>query len=269
MTAYWNHLSFEFKTGLRNSSQLLMNYLFPLGFFVMMGVVMTQINPLFPKTIVPAMIIFATMSAAILGLPGPLVEGREAGVYRSFKINGVPAMAILAMPGLSTLFHVGIVAIIITVAAPAFFGGAAPVDWVAFAAVTLVTAFTCGALGSLIGVVAKDSRSTVLWSQLVFLPSMLLGGLMMPLSMLPASFRDIAGLLPPAQAMQAYLGLAFRQETALDPALSLAVLAATGVLALALAVYLFSWDSRNNAHRGRTVLALAVLLPGLVGLVLV
>ncbi len=268
MTAYWNHLNFEFKIGLRNPSQLLMNYLFPLGFFVMMGVVMTQINPLFPKTIVPAMIVFSTMSAAILGLPGPLVEAREAGVYRSFKINGVPAIAILAMPGLSTLFHVCIVAIVITFAAPAFFGGTAPVDWPGFVLVTLVTVFTCGALGSLIGVIAKDSRSTVLWSQIIFLPSMLLGGLMMPLSMLPASFQRIAGLLPPARAMQAYLGLAFRQETALDPALSLAILAATGVLALALAVYLFSWDSRNNARRGQAVLALIVLLPSVLGLFL-
>lgn len=266
MTAYWNHFAFEFKGGLRNQSQLLMNYLFPLGFYVMMGVVMTAVNPLFPKTIIPAMIVLCTMSAAILGLPGPLVESREAGVYRSFKINGVPALAILAMPGLSTIFHVLVVAGIVTLTAPVFFSGAIPTNWLGFAAVTLATVFACGAIGALIGVVAKDSRSTVLWSQLIFLPSMLLGGLMMPLAMLPASMARFAGLLPPAHAMQAYLGLAFGQETVFDPLRSLAILVVSGLMALALAVYLFNWDSSNQSRRGHPLLALLVLIPYVVGI---
>ena len=266
MTAYMNHLSFEFKSGLRNQSQLLMNYLFPLGFYAMMGVVMTQVNPQFPKTLIPAMIVFCAMSATILGLPGPLVEAREAGIYRSFKINGVPAFAILAMPGLSTIFHVFLVAIVITLTAPAFFGGTAPADWLAFAAVTVVTVFTFGGIGALIGVIAKDARSTVLWSQLIFLPSMLLGGLMMPLSLLPASVARVSGLLPPAHAMQAYVGLAFRQETVFDPMRSLLILAGSGLLTFGLAIYLFNWDSRNNARRGHPLMALLVLVPYVAGI---
>ena len=47
MTAFINHFSFEFRTGIRNKQLLLMNYLFPLGFFLMMGFVMAGINPLF------------------------------------------------------------------------------------------------------------------------------------------------------------------------------------------------------------------------------
>lgn len=45
MTAFINHFVFEFKTGLRNSNNLLMNYLFPLGFYAMMGLIMTRIFP--------------------------------------------------------------------------------------------------------------------------------------------------------------------------------------------------------------------------------
>ncbi len=268
MTAYWNHFSFEFKTGLRNSSQLLMNYLFPLAFYAMMGLVMTQINPLFKETMVPAMVVFCAMTATILGLPGPLVEAREAGVYRSFRINGVPAWAILGMPALSAIFHVLIVTVIIAVTAPAFFGGTAPVDWPAFAAVTLVAVFTSGGIGALIGVISKDARSTVLWSQLIFLPSMLLGGLMMPLSVLPASVARVAGLLPPAHAMQAYVGLAFHQATVFEPARSMAILAASGLIAIGLAIYMFNWDSQNMARRGHPLMALLVLLPYLAGILL-
>ena len=50
MTALIHHFTFEFKTGLRNSTLLLMNYLFPLAFYAMMGLVMTQINPLFRES---------------------------------------------------------------------------------------------------------------------------------------------------------------------------------------------------------------------------
>lgn len=266
MTAYLQHLSFEFNSGLRNSSQLLMNYLFPLSFYAMMGLVMTQINPFFKEVMVPAMVVFSAMTATVLGLPGPLVEAREAGVYRSMKINGVPAFAILAMPTLSTIFHVLIVTVIIVATAPIFFGGTAPIDGLAFVGVTLVTVFTCGAIGALIGVISKDARSTVLWSQLIFLPSMLLGGLMVPLSALPASVARVAGILPPAHAMQAYVGLAFRQATVYDPVHSLVILAASGLIALGLAVYLFNWDSHNSARRGHPAMAALVLLPYLAGL---
>jgi ABC-2 type transport system permease protein len=265
MTAFANHFSFEFKTGLRNQSQLLMNYLFPMAFYAMMGLVMTQVNPLFPKTIIPAMIIFSALSSAVLGLPGPLVESRESGIYRSFKINGVPAISILAMPALTTIFHVLIAAAIIVITAPLFFNGATPVNWGGFVLVTLLTVFTCGSIGALLGVIAKNSRETVLLSQIIFLPSMLLGGLMMPLSMLPASVRGISALLPPTHAMQAYLGLAYGEQTVINPTLSVLTLLVSGLLAFGLAIYLFSWDSRNDARRGHRLLALLVLVPYLVG----
>jgi ABC-2 type transport system permease protein len=167
MTAFANHFAFEFKTGLRNSSLLLMNYLFPLGFYAMMGLVMTQINPGFKEAMLPAMVIFTIMASNLLGLPGPLVESREAGIYRSFKINGVPALSILAIPALTTVFHALIASGIIALTAAPLFGGLNPVHWGSFVLLVLLTAFTFSAIGALIGVVSNGSRSTVLWSQLI------------------------------------------------------------------------------------------------------
>jgi ABC-2 type transport system permease protein len=265
MTAFVQHFTFEFKTGLRNSTQLLMNYLFPLAFYAMMGLVMTQVNPLFTETMIPAMAVFVAMVSTLLGLPGPLVESRDAGIYRSFKINGVPAPSILSIPALSTIVHVLIVITLITVTAAPFFGGALPKNWGGFVLVTLVSILAFGAIGALIGVIATGARSTVLWAQMLFLPSMLLGGLMMPLSVLPASVRSVAGVLPATQAMQAYLGLAYGQETAIAPWSAVAILLAGGVLAFGLAIYLFNWDSRNDVRRGHPLLALLALAPYAVG----
>ncbi len=88
MKAFAYHFSFEFFTGLRNKTLLLMMYLLPLGFHFMMGLMMVDINPFFLETMIPAMVIFAILSGMILGLPQPLVEAREAGIFRSYKING-------------------------------------------------------------------------------------------------------------------------------------------------------------------------------------
>jgi ABC-2 type transport system permease protein len=44
MNAFISHFSFEFRSGIRNKTLLLMNYLFPLGFYFMIGLLMTQIN---------------------------------------------------------------------------------------------------------------------------------------------------------------------------------------------------------------------------------
>jgi ABC-2 type transport system permease protein len=37
------------------------------------------------------MVVFALMAGCLLGLPDPIVAAREAGIFRSFKIHGVPA----------------------------------------------------------------------------------------------------------------------------------------------------------------------------------
>lgn len=268
MNAFANHFAFEFKTGLRNATSLLMNYLFPLGFYILMGVVFTQINPPFKETIIPAMVIFSAMASSLLGLPGPLVESREAGIYRSYKINGVPAISILAIPALTTMIHTLIVSGIVAITAVPLFGGTAPASWPMFILITLLTVFTMGSIGALIGVISTSSRSTVLWSQLVFLPSMLLGGLMMPLDFLPASMRPFASLLPAAHAMQAYAGFAFGTETIFAPLASVAILTISALLSFGLAIFLFNWDSQNQVRRGHPALALLALAPYLIGMFL-
>jgi ABC-2 type transport system permease protein len=94
----------------------------------------------------------------------------------------------------------------------------------------------------------------------------LLGGLMVPLDMLPASVHRVSALLPAAHAMQAFQGLAFGQATVMDPLGSLLALVASGVLAFGLSIYLFSWDSHNASRRGHAALALLALVPYVVAL---
>lgn len=266
MTAFTNHFSLEFRTGIRNRTLLMMNYLFPLGFYLMMGFVMPVINPLFLETMIPAMVVFAILAATLLGLPDPLVSAREAGIFRSYKINEVPAISILSIPALTTSLHLAIVTAIITLSAPLLFDAPLPVSWFGYALTFIVMTFACAGIGVLIGVISSSTRLTVLWSQLIFLPSMLLGGLMLPFSMLPTVIQKVAQLLPATQAMNAFNGLAMGKVADFSPWGSIIILFFSGVLAFGMAVYLFSWDSHNSTRRGHPLVALLVLLPYVVGL---
>ena len=266
MTAFTNHLLFEFKTGLRNPSAMMMLYLLPLGFYAAMGFVMVEINPTYTELLIPSMIVFAIMSGDILGFPNGVVEGREAGIYRSYKINGIPAISILSIPAVSTTIHGLITSVIVAVTAVPLFEAAEPENWLALALVTLLVAFTFSTLGMLIGVISSSSRAVVLWSQLIYLPSILLGGMMIPLELMPESVQKFSGLLPSTYAMQAFFGLAYNRETAIDPLVSVLVLLTSGIIAFALAIYLFNWDNRNETRRGSPLLALLIFIPYLLAI---
>jgi len=261
MNAYAIHTTYELRNGIRNRSLLLMNYLFPLGFYLMMGAIMPGINPLFRETMVPAMVTFAVLAATLLGLPDPLVSAREAGIFRSYKINGVPALNILTIPALTTALHLTVVSILICITAPLIFDAAVPTSWPLFGFVFAAAALACTGLGVLIGVIAPSTRLTVIYSQIVFIPSMILGGMMLPFDMLPAAAQLVAKLLPATQAMNGFNALAMGLPAVFNPWISVAALAASGIIAFGLALWLFRWDSHGNGRRRPAALALLVFVP--------
>lgn len=268
MTALFNHFLFEFRTGIRNKQLLFMNYLFPLAIYIMLGSIFPQINPPFLETLIPAMVMFAILAATFLGIPDPLVSARENGIFRSYKINGIPSSSILAIPALTTILHLAVVTALITISAPLLFNAPLPLNWLNYILVFLAAAFACTGLSVLIGVISSSTRMTVLWSQLIFLPSMLLGGIMMPSGILPQSVTKISMILPPTLAMNALNSLAMGHEAVFNPWGSLAILFSGGVLAFALAIYLFNWDRHNDMRRGHPVLALLALTPYIAGMFL-
>ncbi len=265
MSAFTNHFTFEFRTGIRDKVLLMMNYLFPLGLYILLGFMITGIDPTFSEKVIPSLIIIAIMSSTVLSLPNPLVTARENGIFRSYRVNGVPAMSILSMPALTTAIHMVIVAVIITATAPLLFDAPLPVNWFGYFLFLVLTAFTLAAIGMLISVVSGGIRGVVLWSQAIFIPSMMLGGLTFPDSLLPEVLARIGRLLPASYSTKIYYSLAMNQTTIFDPLWAVIILLAAGILAFALANYLFCWDSQNSTRRGHPALGVIVIIPFVLG----
>ena len=68
--------------------------------------------------------------------------------------------------------------------------------------------------------------------------------------------------------MNAFNGLAMGITADFNPWASVVMLSTSGILAFVLALYLFSWDSRNTARRGHPLLGLLALVPYAVGIFL-
>ena len=266
MSALAVHFTFQFRSMLRNPAQMLLSYLFPLSFFAFMGLVMTEINPGFRDNLLTSMTIFTVLTGALLGLPGSLVDEREAGIYRAYRVNGVPAAAVLAMPALTMGFHALIAASLVAATAVPLFGAPVPESWGALALATVLGAAVFGAFGTLIGVVSTSSRASVLLSQAIFLPSMLLGGLMVPLETLPSGARVAALLLPTTWLAQLEQATVYGRAVLVDPGLAAGVLVASAVLAFGIAAYSFNWDRKNVTRRGHPALALLAILPFAIGM---
>lgn len=267
MKAFVRHFIFEFRTGLRDKNQLLMNYLFPLGFFLIIGLLMTKVYPGFNEKLIPAMIIFSFLVSMILGMPSPIVTSREAGIFRTYKINGVPAKNIIMIPPITTFLHTTLLSVIIIIASILFFKAPSPANWLWFILCLLMTAFSFAGLGMLIGVISINSRATILWSQLIFLPSMLIGGLMVPTDILPVALLRISFLFPSTYAMNIFQGLALNRAVIINPIWSIIILFGTGILSFGFAIYLFNWDSKNKTRRGNPLLAFLTLIPLIAGVI--
>ncbi len=231
MNAFFKHLWIQFKMDIRERGTLMTYYLVPLIFYFVMGAVFSSINPLARQTMAATMVIFAVTMGAVLGIPIPIVKMRESGVLRSYRVFGIPGWAVLFIQAVSAFLHLLIVSIIIFITAPLFFGASYPLRFIAYFLSLFILLFSSIMIGLFIGVAAKSQPIATMLSQAIFLPTVMLGGIMFPSSMLPGPLRILGRLLPATYMMESFSGIAFRLPTNIDATLSLLIAVGIGVVA--------------------------------------
>ena len=240
MKSFFTYLGIQFKMDLRDRGILMTYYLVPLLFFLVIGLVFASVNPLMKPTLAAAMSIFAITMGAVMGTPIPIVRARESGTLRAFRVNGIPDAAVLAVQALSAFIHLCIVSLIIYFLSPLLLHSQIPIHPGLYFMVLVFLLITTIGIGMLIGSVARNQSMTSMLSMIVFFPTVMLGGIMFPASMLPKVFWIIGLLFPATHAMQAFTGLAYGTESAINPIVALCVVIGIGVLAFTLALWRFA-----------------------------
>ena len=256
MNAIAVHFLIETKASLRKKQQMFLSYLFPLGFFLMMGAVMPQLNPLFLNDMIPAMIMFAVMASSLLGLPDTFVTSRESGVFRGYRINGVKPAPLIFIPSVISMIHMLVVSFIILALSPALFNAPSPDKTFRLILIILLSCFCFSGISTLIGIISSNSRVSVMLSQIIFIPSMIIGGLMIPYEMLPVNVKTAVLFIPSTHCMNLFKAWAFGSETNLSISVSTATLTAAGMISYLLAAFFFRWNSGQNSQNAKVVRAL-------------
>lgn len=202
MSAFLYGVGLQWKLDIRSRTLLITCYAVPLLFFAVMGGIFTSIMPEAKGTLISSMTVMGVSMGALIGLPPTLVELYSSDIRKVYRANGVPLSLGLVSIFFSTFVHLLIMCAILYVAAPIAFGATPPANpplYFGSLAVFLVVSLS---VGSVLGLAVKNQAKLMMLSQLIFLPSMMLSGILFPAELLPGFLRAMGKIIPATWGFQ-------------------------------------------------------------------
>ena len=197
MNGFLYSLTLQWKLDIRSKSLLVTYYIVPLIFFLLMGGIFTSVMPDMGSTLIQSMIVMSVSMGAFLGLPPSLIETYGSDIKKIYKANGVPIHLGLVTMVLSAFVHLMITCMVILLLAPILFKANLPSQFPLFFLALAIYIFVSLSIGSILGLTVNNQAKLTMIAQLVFLPSIMLSGIMFPISLLP-DFLQILGRVFPA-----------------------------------------------------------------------
>lgn len=196
MSALLYGVGLQWKMDIRNKGILLKYYIVPLVFFAFMGGIFSSINPTAYKTLIQSMTIFGVTMGAVLGSPTSLVELFGTEMKKAYTVAAIPLWSIVINNFISAFIHLMIMSVAIFLIAPIAFHASAPENVGVYFISLLFFIVACLCVGTLLGLYVKSTSRLTMVAQFVFLPSIMLSGIMFPTDMLPNALQYVAKLLP-------------------------------------------------------------------------
>lgn len=178
--------------------------------------------------------VFGVMGVALFGFGVNVATDREHGYLTWRRTLPAPASGLLT----ARLVMAALIAVVVSLllaSAGVLFGNVRlePSQWLLLLAVNLAGVLPFAAIGMYVGTLTSASAAPVVLN-LIYLPMAFLGGLWLPLSMLPPAFGQLAPLWPAWHQSQLALKVIGR-DAGLGAGVHLAVLAAVALAFLTLA----------------------------------
>lgn len=196
MKAFFYGVSLQWKLDIRSKTLLITCYIVPLLFFAFMGGIFTSIMPEAKFSLIQSMTIFGVTMGTLIGLPPSLVEIYGSNIKKVYKSNGVPLYLGLVLTNISAFIHLFIMSILLYVLAPLTFDAELPENPGRYFICLAIFIAVSLSIASIIGLVVKDQTKTSLFSIIVFLPSIMLSGIMFPAKLLPKVLKTVGKIFP-------------------------------------------------------------------------
>ena len=196
MNGFLYSLALQWKLDIRSKSLLVTFYIVPLIFFLIMGGIFTSVIPEMGSTLIQSMIVMSVSMGAFLGLPPSLVEIYGSDIKKIYNANGVPIYLGLVTILLSAFVHLMMTCIVILLLAPILFKASLPTQLPIFLLSLTIYIIVSLSIGCILGLTLKNQTKLTMLAQLVFLPSIMLSGIMFPISLLPDFLQVIGHVFP-------------------------------------------------------------------------
>lgn len=201
MNAFAYGIFLQWKLDIRNKGVVLTYYVVPLVFFGFMGGIFTSINPVAKLTLIETMTIFGVTMGAFLGAPINLVELYGSDIKKAYNVGGIPLGIGIINNLISGFIHLYLVSLAIFFISPLLFNASVPDNLLLYFMVLAVFIFTCLLIGTVVGLFVKSMARLTMVSQFLFLPSIMLSGIMFPSNLLPGVFKYVGKIFPATWAL--------------------------------------------------------------------
>ncbi len=196
MNGFLYGVALQWKLDIRSKSLLVTCYIVPLIFFLLMGGIFTSVMPEMGSTLIQSMIVMSVSMGAFIGLPPSLIETYGSDIKKVYKANGVPIYLGLVTMFLSAFVHLMISCVIMLLLAPILFEATLPERLPFFFLALAIYIIISLSIGSILGLIVKNQAKLTMIAQLVFLPSIILSGIMFPINLLPDFLETIGRIFP-------------------------------------------------------------------------
>lgn len=186
----------QFLMDIRSRSLLITCYLVPLLFFLMMGSVFTSIMPKSQETLMASMTVMGVSMGAYIGLPPSIAEIYGTDIKKMYMANHIPAYFAVLSLFLSAFIHLMIMSTLIYILSPLLFNAICPIHPVFYFMMLILFVLVSLSIACILGLVVSNQAKLTMVSQIIFLPSIILSGIMFPTSLLPSFLQTIGQCFP-------------------------------------------------------------------------
>jgi len=242
----------------RSRTAIFWNVVFPLFWLFLYGFVFARGERI--SLFMPGLFTITIISGAFFGASHLMVNERENGILRRYRVTPVSALTIVLANGIRATVTMSLSVAI-----------QAAVGWLVFrytvngsllltAATMLLGAVAFVPLGLFVGSLAQDMRTAPAINNLLFFPMVFATGAAFPFFMLPSWIQFLGRMMPSAYLVEALQGVMVRGEGLLQIWAPASVLLLTAIVGALANSWVFRWESSQPIDRRRLLMAIAVLL---------
>jgi ABC-2 type transport system permease protein len=252
MRGFLHHLALTLKLNFRNPQAVVFGYVVPIFFLFAYGSVFSSRSSAAPLTRqLGQLLTISVLGGACFGMPIAFVSERERGVWRRYRLTPMPTAAFTASVLIARFIIVVTAAVLQIALALWIYKMPFPkYPWHLALAFTFVC-FAFLGIGLVISMIANSTHAVQALGQSLFLPMIMIGGVGVPLDMLPDWAKHVATFLPGRYAVQALDAcvMDFAATSTLYGPYNLVALFAIGLASTFAAAKLFRWENNQKLPR--------------------